>query len=98
MHEMAISCNIVEIVSEAAIGRQVWRGMRITSWSNPLRRRMVMALGARLAATLIELAAIPSRMLALAIKDRPAVCPNCGGYQLQMTGGNELRIKELEVA
>ena len=32
------------------------------------------------------------------IKDRPAVCPNCGGYQLQMTGGNELQIKELEVA
>ena len=24
-------------------------------------------------------------------------CPRCGGFQLQVTGGEELRIKELEV-
>ncbi len=24
-------------------------------------------------------------------------CPRCGGHQLQVTGGNELRIKDLEV-
>jgi hydrogenase nickel incorporation protein HypA/HybF len=24
-------------------------------------------------------------------------CPECGGYQLQITGGNELRIKSMEV-
>ncbi len=24
-------------------------------------------------------------------------CPRCGGYQLQVTGGEEMRIKELEV-
>ena len=24
-------------------------------------------------------------------------CPDCGGYQLQITGGDEMRIKELEV-
>jgi hydrogenase nickel incorporation protein HypA/HybF len=24
-------------------------------------------------------------------------CPQCGSYQLQITGGNEMRIKELEV-
>lgn len=24
-------------------------------------------------------------------------CPECGGYQLQVTGGEEMRIKELEV-
>lgn len=24
-------------------------------------------------------------------------CPHCGGYQLQVTGGDQMRIKELEV-
>jgi hydrogenase nickel incorporation protein HypA/HybF len=25
-------------------------------------------------------------------------CPRCGGYQMQVTGGTEMRVKELEVA
>jgi hydrogenase nickel incorporation protein HypA/HybF len=25
-------------------------------------------------------------------------CPRCGGHQLQVTGGTEMRVKELEVA
>ncbi|MCP3971595.1 MAG: hydrogenase maturation nickel metallochaperone HypA [Rhodobacteraceae bacterium] len=25
-------------------------------------------------------------------------CPDCGGFQLQVTGGNEMRVKEMEVA
>lgn len=33
----------------------------------------------------------------VAIKQRFDPCPDCGGYQLQVTGGDELRIKELEV-
>jgi hydrogenase nickel incorporation protein HypA/HybF len=24
-------------------------------------------------------------------------CPNCGSYQVQVTGGTEMRVKELEV-
>ncbi len=31
------------------------------------------------------------------ISERNGVCPNCGSYQVQATGGDELRIKELEV-
>ena len=31
------------------------------------------------------------------IKRRFDECPDCGSYQLQTTGGNEMRIKELEV-
>lgn len=34
----------------------------------------------------------------VAIEQRFDPCPDCGGYQLQVTGGDELRIKELEVA
>jgi hydrogenase nickel incorporation protein HypA/HybF len=31
------------------------------------------------------------------IEQRYDPCPHCGGHQLQPTGGDELRIKELEV-
>jgi len=31
------------------------------------------------------------------VKNRFDECPDCGSYQLQATGGDEMRIKELEV-
>ncbi|WP_198244315.1 hydrogenase maturation nickel metallochaperone HypA [methane-oxidizing endosymbiont of Gigantopelta aegis] len=31
------------------------------------------------------------------VKQRFDECPDCGGYQLQITGGDEMKIKELEV-
>ncbi|WP_457665126.1 hydrogenase maturation nickel metallochaperone HypA/HybF, partial [Thiolapillus sp.] len=31
------------------------------------------------------------------VSQRFDACPECGGYQLQVTGGEELRIRELEV-
>ena len=31
------------------------------------------------------------------IKQRHDECPDCGSYQLQVTGGDEMKIKELEV-
>jgi len=31
------------------------------------------------------------------VKQRFDECPDCGGYQLQVTGGEEMKIKELEV-
>lgn len=33
----------------------------------------------------------------VAITERHAPCPDCGSYQLQSQGGDELRIKDLEV-
>ena len=32
------------------------------------------------------------------VESRYSACPRCGGYQLQVTGGDEMRIRELEVA
>lgn len=34
---------------------------------------------------------------AVQVEERFDPCPDCGGYQLQLSGGDELRIKELEV-
>jgi hydrogenase nickel incorporation protein HypA/HybF len=37
-----------------------------------------------------------SRSVTLAARVDP--CPQCGGWQLQVTGGNEMRVRELELA
>ena len=34
---------------------------------------------------------------AVRVEQRFDACPDCGGYQLQVTGGEEMRVKELEV-
>ncbi|HHO69047.1 MAG TPA: hydrogenase maturation nickel metallochaperone HypA, partial [Gammaproteobacteria bacterium] len=34
---------------------------------------------------------------AVAVAQRFDACPECGSHQLQVTGGEEMRIKELEV-
>ena len=31
------------------------------------------------------------------VTQRFDACPDCGGYQLQVTGGDQMRVKELEV-
>jgi len=31
------------------------------------------------------------------VMERYDPCPQCGGYELQVTGGEDLRIKDLEV-
>ena len=33
----------------------------------------------------------------VALAERFGVCPECGGCKVQMTGGDEMRVKELEV-
>ncbi len=33
----------------------------------------------------------------VSVKQRYDACPDCGSYQLQITGGDEMKIKELEV-
>jgi hydrogenase nickel incorporation protein HypA/HybF len=40
----------------------------------------------------------PDRHIAVAIRERHDACPQCGGYQLCTVQGDEMRIKELEVA
>ena len=33
----------------------------------------------------------------VALADRFGDCPQCGGYRVQMTAGDELRVREIEV-
>jgi hydrogenase nickel incorporation protein HypA/HybF len=34
----------------------------------------------------------------VALSDALCACPQCGGYQVQVTGGTQMRVRELEVA
>jgi len=51
----------------------------------------------------LEIIDVPGQAWCLAcakqvsMKQRSDACPECGAYQLQVTGGEELRVKELEV-
>lgn len=51
----------------------------------------------------LEIISVPGRAWCMAcekgvaVKQRFDLCPECGGYQLQVNGGDEMRIKELEV-
>ena len=51
----------------------------------------------------LEILEIPGRawcmqcMKNVAVQQRYDACPDCGGFQLQVNGGEEMRIKELEV-
>lgn len=51
----------------------------------------------------LDILTLPARTWCLAcagpvtIAERHAPCPDCGSYQLQTDGGDELRIKDLEV-
>jgi hydrogenase nickel incorporation protein HypA/HybF len=33
----------------------------------------------------------------VALTERYAACPDCGGYQVRMTAGDELRVRDMEV-
>jgi len=112
MHEMSLAESVVEILQEEARRqafarvRTVWLEVGGLSHCDPealafcfdVVTRGSLAEGARL-----EIVRTPgagwclacSRAVAVARRGDP--CPECGSYQIQVTGGDEMRIKELEV-
>jgi hydrogenase nickel incorporation protein HypA/HybF len=112
MHEMAISESIVQIIEEQAITQKfnevktVWleigrfAGIEIDAlrFTFDAVSRNTVADGSSL-----EIIDIPGVAWCLEcgknvdIRQRFDPCPDCGGFQLQVSGGDEMRIKELEV-
>jgi hydrogenase nickel incorporation protein HypA/HybF len=112
MHEMSLTESVVEILCEEA-SRQgfsrvktVWLEIGAMSGVEPgamefcfdVVTRGTVAEGARL-----EIIATPGQGWCLdcektvALLERFGACPDCGGYKVQMTSGDEMRVKELEV-
>ncbi|WP_315700798.1 MULTISPECIES: hydrogenase maturation nickel metallochaperone HypA [unclassified Bradyrhizobium] len=112
MHEMALCQGIVEIVEqEARKGafskvKTVWLEIGALSHVAPEALRFCFeAVTARTVAqgAALEIIAQPGTAWCLncsqsvEIAQRYEPCPSCGSYQLQVTGGEDMRVRELEV-
>ena len=112
MHEMSICEGILQVMEEQAIAQQFTRVKAVRLEIGPLSgvelealrfgfevvTRESLADGAEL-----EIIEMPGTAWCLncakgvPIQQRFDACPDCGSYELQITGGDELRIKDLEV-
>ena len=113
MHEMSLAEGILQLIEDAAhregFGRvtTVWleigqlAGVEVEAMKfcfDAVTRDSIAA-GAQL-----ELIATPGTGWCLPcgatveLAEVYDACPRCGGYQVQVTGGKEMRVKELEVA
>ena len=112
MHEMSLAEGIVQLVEDTVRAdgcnkvKAVWLeiGQLAAVEKEALRfcfdavTRDTVAQGARL-----EIIETPGQGWCMKCAGNVAVtalyepCPVCGSYQIQVTGGNEMRVKELEV-
>lgn len=112
MHEMSIAEGLVQLLEEQAVAQAFRRVNAVWLEIGPLAAvevaslrfcfdavtRGTLAEGARL--TVLELPGLAwclgcSRQVP--IRQRYDACPQCGSHHLQVTQGDELRVKELEV-
>lgn len=112
MHEMSLAEGVLQIVERTAEDNAgarvnvVWLeiGTLAQVETEALRfcfdvvTRGSIADGARL-----EIVAVPGAAWCMPCGERVALaaigeaCPRCGGYQLQVVGGNDLRVKEIAI-
>jgi hydrogenase nickel incorporation protein HypA/HybF len=112
MHEMSLCQGVLQILEESAKHqgfakvKTVWLEIGALSSVEPEAMRFAFDAVAR--GTLadragLEIIQVPGEAWCMkcsktvGVKQRFDPCPNCGSYQLQVTGGEEMRIKELEV-
>lgn len=112
MHEMALCESIRGIIEDQARAQGFARVERVAlnvgAFSGvetaALRFGFDVAMAGSVAqGARLEIVELPGRAWCLPcareveIAERYDACPHCGSYQLQVTGGEELTIKELEV-
>ncbi len=112
MHEMALSESVLQILEHSARVqgfrrvRTVW--LEVGDLAGVDREAMkfsfdVVVRGSVADDAKLEFVASPGKAWCMACADnveistRGDACPVCGSYQLQVVGGDELRVKELEV-
>lgn len=112
MHEMSLCEGVLQVLEEQAKAQNfrrvktVW--LEIGELAGVDCEAMRFGFDAVMKGSLadgaaLEIISLPGRAWCLPcerevrVTQRFEACPVCGGYQLQVTGGDELRIKELEV-
>jgi hydrogenase nickel incorporation protein HypA/HybF len=108
MHELAIACNIVELVTEAAEGRRVRRvTLEIGKLSGVMPEAIAfcfpeVAKGTRAEAARLDIRVVEGRARCEACGEEfvtPSLltrCP-CGSVRLQRISGDELTIKNIDI-
>jgi hydrogenase nickel incorporation protein HypA/HybF len=112
MHEMSLAEGILQIVEDAAAQRGFNRVTEVRLEIGALSGVEVEALGFCLDVVLkgsiadgarVELERLPGRGWCLGCGEAVEIaalyeaCPKCGSYQVQATGGTEMRVKDLLV-
>ena len=112
MHEMALAESVVQIVetqaAEAGSDKitAVWIEIGELSHVEPDAMSFcfeAIARGTRAEGARLEIIRAPGQAWChkcakqVHVKSLVEACPKCGGYQLQVTGGDDMRVKEMEV-
>jgi hydrogenase nickel incorporation protein HypA/HybF len=112
MHEMSLAEGVLQLIEEAARKDQfskvttVWLEIGQLSGVEPQAMEFCFGAvthGSVAADARLEIIELPGQGWCMACaKSVPMTevfgeCPECGGYQMQVTGGTEMRVKELEV-
>lgn len=112
MHEMSICESIISVIEEQAIAQSFSKVNAVRLEVGPLAGVELEALkfsfdvvtrGGLAENATLEVIELPVTgwcmpcASAVEVKERFDACPTCGSYQVQITGGEELRIKDMEV-
>lgn len=112
MHEMALAEGVLGVIEEAARAqgfsrvRTVWLeiGRLAAVERDALRFSFDVVKRGTIAATArVEIVDVPAQAWCMKCGDTVAIdargdaCPACGSYQLQVAGGDDMRVRELEV-
>ncbi len=109
MHELSITQSVVEICQEKAAGRRVIEVvLEIGALSGAVPEAVEFCFAACVEGTLLEGATLTIERIPGAgrcagcgaqfpVRAVYDPCPACGGYGIDITAGEELRVRELEV-
>jgi hydrogenase nickel incorporation protein HypA/HybF len=112
VHEMSLCESLLQILEENAQRhgfsrvRTVWLEIGTLSSVEPEAMRFsfdVVTRGTLADRAELEIIEVPGEAWCMQCSKRVVIikhfdaCPDCGGYELQVTAGEEMRVKELEV-
>ncbi|MDQ2089736.1 hydrogenase maturation nickel metallochaperone HypA [Marimonas arenosa] len=113
MHEMALAEGVLRICEDharrAGADKVVAVWLEVGALSHVDPDALAFSFTAVVKGTLadgarLEIARLPGRAWchdcgqAVPVKSLVDACPECGGYKLQVTAGEDMRVKEMEVA